>query len=849
VPISLQPGDLVERYRVEAVLGQGGTARVYRVRHTTLGTVHALKVLTLDHAGIRSRLLAEGQVQARMTHPNLVPVRDVLEVEGAPALLMDFVPGRSLQVRLGQGPLSVEKALPMFRGVVSGVGYAHGMGLVHRDLKPANVLLDESEDPPVPRVADFGLVRVLDLPEGATRATQVGMAMGTPGYMAPEQLRDARSVDQRADIFALGALFYCMLTGRPPFAGGDMLALMNDAAAGNYEPLSETLGDGVPPAICHAVDGCLRPDPDARFQDASALLAALGTAEVEHADPATRTWIPDVRLPAQEAEPADVHLPAREAEPASVASEPPDDALTASVMGLVVDQSGQGHAVEVRVRLDPAGSGVRHAPGVSRDAQVSAQLAVAAVLGDAARDWGVIWTVDGTPLTLKGTSLGLPLAVAVDCARHGRAVPAGWAFTGGVDLDGRVAPVSGVPAKLRAAQAAGFQRVVVPADGLGALERPDGVEIIPSRTLSGLSTRIFPQTVQRSRWWWQPRLLALLIPVVIAITAMSAGVEPLVHDPLLRAIHGRLPADNTVIIAFPPQADARQLRAQHPAVIERLVEMGVRAIFFDVTMTAGTVHDDAIATAIRAARERGVGVVLPVVLEGGEVMFPESASLREAAMFGAVLAHVDTMLWHVRRAPVRVRTVSDGDHWHAAVQTVRAHLSVKPAPRIEKGSLIIGPNRNPVWANVVHLHPAEPTRVMAYDAPDAWTGVAGRTAIIGEMGGSDDLHRTDADTLFGVEIEAALIETLLQQRAPRVAAPELDAIFALAVGLLCALVGFSLPRNRWWIAFLVPVAGTAIAVVLVVAGVLVALVPMLVSAGIGLWACRPSVVTSPSRGP
>jgi serine/threonine protein kinase/CHASE2 domain-containing sensor protein len=852
VPISLKPGDLVERYRVEAVLGEGGTARVYRVRHTTLATVHALKVLTLDHEGIRQRLIAEGKAQARMSHVNLVPVRDVLSVDGAPALLMDFVPGRSLQTCLRQAPLSVAAALRLFRGIVEGVGYAHARGLVHRDIKPANILLDESVDPPVARVADFGLVRVVNLAEDAASTTRAGMAMGTPGFMAPEQLRDARSVDERADIFALGAVLYCMLTGRAPFEGRDMLRLMNDAANGNYPRLNTLLTTPHLALLETLVDGCLRPTPSARFQSTDALLQRLGTqgldAEVDSALPATRTW--NISAPAAS--------PVADGEgPGTIERldlEAPDPGVSsASVIGLVVDQTGQGHAAEVRVRLDPNSQGVRQPPNVSRDATVAAQLAAAVVLGDAVQDWGVTWHLAGNTAALQGTSLGLPLAVAIHCARHEYTVPDGWAFTGGLDLDGRIAPVSGVPAKLRAAHAAGVRTVAVPADGLGALEVPPGLEVVASRTLSGLLQRISPEVEAPRRSWWRPRLFALFIPMLVAFTGLSQRFEPLVQDVAMRAIHGRLPSDNTAIIAFAPQADARKLREKHPAVVHRLVELGVRSIFFDITMTAKTEADAAFAESIVWARERGVSVILPVVLEGGLALEPGSETLQEAAVFGAVLAHVDTALWHVRRAPVRVRTLSSGDYWHAAVQSVRGHLAVKEEARVEKGFLVIGPNRNPVWADLVQLHPTEASPIFRYDALDSWEDLAGRTVIIGEMGGSDDLHRTDADTVYGVEIEAALIETLLQQRAPRVAAPELDTLFALAVGLLTALVGFAVPRNRVWIAGIVPVCGVVFAIVLVVAGVLVALFPMMLAAVVGFWAGRSPlsgpVVTKKSRTP
>ena len=129
MPRSLEPGELVERYRVESVLGEGGAARVYRVRHTTLGTVHALKVLTVDPPTLRKRLIAEGKAQAQLSHPNLVPVRDVLELEDGPALLMDFVPGQTLRHLLKAGAMRPAAALDMFLQIAEGVGYAHSQGL------------------------------------------------------------------------------------------------------------------------------------------------------------------------------------------------------------------------------------------------------------------------------------------------------------------------------------------------------------------------------------------------------------------------------------------------------------------------------------------------------------------------------------------------------------------------------------------------------------------------------------------------------------------------------------------------------------------------------------------------
>ncbi len=837
MPHPLEPGDQVERYRVESVLGEGGSARVYRVRHTTLGTVHALKVLTVDHPTLRKRLLAEGRAQARLSHPNLVPVRDVLELEDGPALLMDFVSGQTLRDLLRESALHPDAATQLFRGVADGMAYAHAEGLVHRDLKPANVLLDDSTDPPTPRVTDFGLVRALDQEEASTRHTRAGMAMGTLGYMAPEQVRDARSADARTDIFSLGTLLYTMLTGTRPFPGSDQLQVMNDTAAANYRPVEAAAGTSLPPALVEVVDRCMMVDPEQRFQTVAEMLEVLGGSTWPGNAHATITLNPPALEKVAENEPVQV----------VEESDPETEGITIS--GLVVDPEGRGHVVRIGVALDPDGTGVKHAPGVARDAQVAAQLAVAVALGEQAGNMGVTWAIRGNTDAVHGTSLGLPLAVAVWCAYRGQVPPAGWSFTGGLDLDGRVAPVSGVPAKVRAARAAGLTHVAVPADGLGSLEAPVGLEVIPSRTFSGLMQRLFPAATKAPFRPWRRRLLALLLPLLVAVTGLSSRLEPLLHDPLLQLIHGPLPADNTVILAFPPQRDARALRRQHPAVIDRLVAAGARTIFFDVTMTAQTSEDEEIARAIRDARARGVSVVLPVVMEAGEVMLPESSALREAARFGPVLAQADTALWHVRRAPVRVRTLTHGDYWHAAVQAARGHLAIEEEPRVDEDVLVIGPTRNPVWSDLVYLHPAAASQVLDYGDPTGWSGVAGRTVLIGEMGGSDDLHRTDADTVYGVEIEAALVETLLQQRAPRVVGPEGNALAALLVGLLTAVVGLALERRRWPIALVVPVAAVGMAVALVVAGVLIALLPMLLAAGIGLWISRTPVVTTEQAHP
>lgn len=268
----LASGDALERYVVECEIGRGGMAVVYRVRHTTLGVRHALKVLSIPGEGVQSRLLQEGRVQAAVRHPNIVAVFDVLDVRGAPGLLMEYVDGPALDWALADG-LSVDEAERLFRGVLAGVHHAHENGLIHRDLKPANVLLAQGDGGRIPKVTDFGLAKVLQN-EPSMRATRSNVAMGTPDYMAPEQIRDAAGVDRRADVFALGVILYELVCGRRPFEGPDTLTILNAIVAGAYTP-PEMIAPDLPPRIVDAIHGCLQVQRDWRLPDCEAVLAVL----------------------------------------------------------------------------------------------------------------------------------------------------------------------------------------------------------------------------------------------------------------------------------------------------------------------------------------------------------------------------------------------------------------------------------------------------------------------------------------------------------------------------------------------------------------------------------------------
>ncbi|MDP2315803.1 MAG: protein kinase, partial [Pseudomonadota bacterium] len=281
----LAPGREVGNYRIEQLIGRGGQGFVYRAVHVRLGTVHALKLLQLEMGPLRERLLGEGRIQAHLRHPNLVPVTDIIEVDGALTLVADFVAGVPLDTWAAASRPSLEERLAVFRGVCAAVGAAHAARVVHRDLKPGNVLVELLGGSAVPRVTDFGVAKLLD-PDEAHPSTLPGLPVGTPGYMAPEQLRDASSVDGRADLFALGCILYELVCGARPFADKDLRTYAAALTTGSFVPPAER-DSTLPPGVVRAIEACLQLDPDARPADIDALLALLDGGQPVPA--ATRT--------------------------------------------------------------------------------------------------------------------------------------------------------------------------------------------------------------------------------------------------------------------------------------------------------------------------------------------------------------------------------------------------------------------------------------------------------------------------------------------------------------------------------------------------------------------------------
>lgn len=264
-------GQQVDRFTIDSVLGEGGMAVVYRVRHSTLGTAHALKLLKYGDEAIQRRLVTEGQVQAALKSANIVTVSDVLTIGGMPALLMEFIDGPSLEDWLESNKVSIPLALAIFRGVLAGVACAHRAGLIHRDLKPGNVLLAPVDGAVVPKVADFGLAKVMG---SSVHATRSATSLGTPHFMAPEQIRNAKHVDQRADIFSLGCILYHLVCAVRPFNQRSEVDVYGAICAAKYEDPA-TLRPDLPLPVVAAIKGCLVVDADARIQSCEALFKVL----------------------------------------------------------------------------------------------------------------------------------------------------------------------------------------------------------------------------------------------------------------------------------------------------------------------------------------------------------------------------------------------------------------------------------------------------------------------------------------------------------------------------------------------------------------------------------------------
>jgi Tol biopolymer transport system component len=267
---------LRDRYRIERELGQGGMATVYLAHDVRHDRQVAIKVVHSDLAATLGpeRFLTEIKTTARLQHPHILPLLDSGEADGILYYVMPYVAGESLRDRLArETQLPLDDAVRIAREVADALGHAHAHGIVHRDIKPENILLQEGHA----LVADFGIALAVTA-AGGPRMTQTGLSLGTPSYMSPEQAMGEKSLDARADIYAVGAVTYEMLTGEPPFTGATVQAIV--AKVLNAEPERPTmLRRSVPPNVEEAVLRALAKVPADRWAKAGDFAAALGTAQ------------------------------------------------------------------------------------------------------------------------------------------------------------------------------------------------------------------------------------------------------------------------------------------------------------------------------------------------------------------------------------------------------------------------------------------------------------------------------------------------------------------------------------------------------------------------------------------
>jgi serine/threonine protein kinase len=265
------------RYAIERQLGAGGMGAVFAASNTLTGKRVALKWMlptASRNEELAERFVREAKAAARITHPNIVDIYDVGTDGGSQFLVMELLTGEPLSERLQRKRFDptelVQTLLPALRGLAA----AHRAGVIHRDLKPDNIFLCDDPDggPPRPRVLDFGISKLAS--DTVHALTQTGMIMGTPFYMAPEQIHGAKDADARSDIYAAGVIMYEMLTGSVPFQAQTFPALLYAIVHDRPTPVG-TLAPRVPDALVQIVERAMARDPQERFDSMESLIAEL----------------------------------------------------------------------------------------------------------------------------------------------------------------------------------------------------------------------------------------------------------------------------------------------------------------------------------------------------------------------------------------------------------------------------------------------------------------------------------------------------------------------------------------------------------------------------------------------
>ncbi|HKP15891.1 MAG TPA: protein kinase [Gemmatimonadaceae bacterium] len=264
---------LRHQYQIEDEIGRGGMAVVYRARDLRLERLVAIKVLPPELAhdpSLGTRFTREAQTSAQLSHAHIVPIYDVGERDGIAYFVMALVGGGNVAQLIEHQPRRpVDEVRRLLCETADALAYAHLRGVIHRDVKPDNILLDAESGRAM--VTDFGIARAI---EGGTRLTRTGAALGTPTYMSPEQAVGERDLDGRSDLYSLGVLGYQMLTGRPPFAAGNSMALLLKHVSERPKPIAE-LRPEAPKVMCDAIERALKKAPEDRWPTAAAFRDAL----------------------------------------------------------------------------------------------------------------------------------------------------------------------------------------------------------------------------------------------------------------------------------------------------------------------------------------------------------------------------------------------------------------------------------------------------------------------------------------------------------------------------------------------------------------------------------------------
>ena len=292
-----------DRYLIEIELGRGASSVVYRATDLSLKRRVALKVLPPERAvdaDVRERFRREAEMAARLTHPGIVPIHAVDERDGIAFVVMGYIDGPSLEERLSQQPRQpVAEVRRILGEVADALAYAHSRGIIHRDVTPANIMLEGPGGRPM--LTDFGIARATS--SDHSRLTAVGMAIGTPAYMAPEQAMGDREVDARADIYSLGVIGWQMLAGERPFEAPTALGLLMKQVAEPLPALGSRRSDA-PSDLVMTLERALAKSADDRWETAGAFRDALRSALSPAPPPLPRPSPPSSRSQPPESRPA-----------------------------------------------------------------------------------------------------------------------------------------------------------------------------------------------------------------------------------------------------------------------------------------------------------------------------------------------------------------------------------------------------------------------------------------------------------------------------------------------------------------------------------------------------------------